>query len=73
MLYKESINNADIAYLRITTSTVQTLYADFYLFSVIKTALNIKYISFFFGKHPMRILGKCIYMLMCYIHDLVSL
>ena len=26
MLYKESINNADITYLRITTSTVWTLY-----------------------------------------------
>ena len=43
-LYKESFNNADIAYRRITTSTVWTLHVDFYLFSLVNTALNVKYI-----------------------------
>ena len=47
MLYKESINNVDIAYLLITTSTVLTPYVDCYLFSLIETPLNVKYISNF--------------------------
>ena len=73
MLYKESINDADIAYLRITTSTVRTLYVYFYLFSLIKTVLNVKIYTKRYRKHQMCILGKCIYMYMCYINDLVSL
>ena len=31
--YKDSVNNANTAYVRITTSTVWVLYVDFYVFS----------------------------------------
>ena len=44
MSYKESIDNADIADLQIIISTVWTLYVDLYLFSLIKTVLNVKHI-----------------------------
>ena len=57
MPYKESINNASTAHVRIVTSTVSVFYVGLNIFLYIKTVSYGQYTSNFMRKQQISLLG----------------